>query len=261
MEGDLLKTVLIVDDDALCMKLFKNILQAHDFATIHSVDGMDTLQLAREKHPDLIIMDIQLPKISGLEHVKMLKADDDLKRIPIIAVTGFAMVGDKKNILKAGCDAYISKPISIPNFLDEVKKFLAMGPFRLTASLVTGHAQVDAEHDQLGALLNQFMDFLEEGDSKGCEETIKKITNAINNHFEHEEEIMLGLGYNGIEFHKEEHIKVKEKYATLVKNSEVHGYGGDFASALTSVLVHDMIIADMDFKNYLEKINYKERAA
>jgi len=79
--------------------------------------------MAREQRPDLIIMDIQLPDVSGLEVTKWLKDDETLKSIPVIAITAFAMAGDEAKIRDGGCDAYISKPISIPNFLQTVERF------------------------------------------------------------------------------------------------------------------------------------------
>ncbi len=118
------KTVLIVEDNDLNMKLENDLLQAHGYDTLQSVDGQDTLQLAREHHPDLIIMDIQLPGVSGMEYTKMLKADDQLKDIPVLAVTAFAMKGDEEKIRAAGCDDYIAKPINVPHFLETVEKFV-----------------------------------------------------------------------------------------------------------------------------------------
>ncbi len=114
------KTILIVEDDFLSMKLSTDLLHAHGYDTLHSVDGKDTLPLAREHHPDLIIMDIQLPEISGVEHIKMLKADEELKDIPVLAVTAFALKGDEEKLLEEGCDGYIAKPISVPLFLETV---------------------------------------------------------------------------------------------------------------------------------------------
>ena len=116
--------ILIVEDDHMNSKFVTDLLHAHGYDTLHSVDGMDTLQLAREHHPDLIIMDIQLPEISGVEHTKMLKVDETLKDIPVLAVTAFALKGDEEKILEAGCDGYIAKPISIPNFLDTVERLI-----------------------------------------------------------------------------------------------------------------------------------------
>lgn len=118
------KTILIVEDNDLNMKLFNDLLQAHGYNTVQTKDGREALKLARDHRPDLILMDIQLPEISGLEVTKMLKADDGLKRIPVIAVTAFAMKGDEEKIRDGGCEGYIAKPISVPNFLETVAKFL-----------------------------------------------------------------------------------------------------------------------------------------
>ena len=85
------KTVLIVEDNELNMKLFHDLLDAHGYNILQTKDGMEALDIAREHHPDLILMDIQLPEVSGLEVTKWLKEDDDLRTIPVIAVTAFAM--------------------------------------------------------------------------------------------------------------------------------------------------------------------------
>ncbi len=118
------KTVLIVEDNELNMKLFNDLLEAHNINTLQTKDGREVLDIAREKKPDLIIMDIQLPEVSGLEVTKWLKADDALKTIPVIAVTAFAMKGDEQKIREVGCDDYISKPISVSHFMDVVNKHL-----------------------------------------------------------------------------------------------------------------------------------------
>ncbi len=118
------KTILIVEDNDLNMKLLNDLLQAHGYETLQTMDGRDVMKLARDHHPDLIIMDIQLPEISGLEVTKMLKADEELKDIPVIAVTAFAMKGDEEKIREGGCEGYIAKPISVPTFLETVAKFL-----------------------------------------------------------------------------------------------------------------------------------------
>lgn len=120
----MVKTILIVEDNELNMKLFNDLLQARGYETLQSGDGVNTMQLAREHRPDLIIMDIQLPEVSGIAHIKMLKADDDLKDIPVLAVTAFAMSGDEEAIIEAGCDGYISKPISLPLFFETVAKYI-----------------------------------------------------------------------------------------------------------------------------------------
>ena len=119
------KTVLIVEDNDLNIKLFSDLLQAHGYDTVQTMDGRDVLKLAREHCPNLILMDIQLPKISGLEVTKKLKADDELKNIPVVAVTAFAMKGDEEEILEGGCDGYVAKPISVSAFLDVVSKFMS----------------------------------------------------------------------------------------------------------------------------------------
>ena len=119
------KTVLIVEDNELNMKLFHDLLEAHGYATLQTRDGMEALKIARQEKPDLILMDIQLPEVSGLEVTKWIKEDDDLKGIPVIAVTAFAMKGDEEKIREGGCEDYIAKPISIAKFLDTVKRYLS----------------------------------------------------------------------------------------------------------------------------------------
>lgn len=118
------KTILIVEDNDLNMKLFNDLLQATGYNTVQTKSGKEALELTREHRPDLILMDIQLPEISGLEVTKRLKADDDLKHIPIVAVTAFAMKGDEEKVLESGCEGYIAKPISVPSFLETIAKFI-----------------------------------------------------------------------------------------------------------------------------------------
>ena len=118
------KRVMIVEDNELNMKLFNDLLQAQNYQTIQTFNGLEALDLARQHRPDLILMDIQLPEVSGLEVTKWLKEDDDLARIPVIAVTAFAMKGDEERIRQGGCEAYISKPISVVKFIETVKSYL-----------------------------------------------------------------------------------------------------------------------------------------
>lgn len=118
------KKVLIVEDNELNMKLFNDLLEAHGVATIQTRDGQGALEIARAQRPDLILMDIQLPEISGLEVTKKLKADEELKAIPVIAVTAFAMKGDEQKIREGGCEDYISKPISVTRFLEVIDSYL-----------------------------------------------------------------------------------------------------------------------------------------
>ena len=118
------KKVLVVEDNELNMKLFHDLLEAHGYQTIMTSDGRQVLDIARRESPDLILMDIQLPEVSGLDVTRWLKADEDLKRIPIIAVTAFAMKGDEQKIREGGCEDYISKPISVTGFIETIQKYL-----------------------------------------------------------------------------------------------------------------------------------------
>ena len=120
----LAKTVLIVEDNELNMKLFHDLLEAHGYDTVGTSSGMDAFELARTCRPDLILMDIQLPDVSGLEVTKWIKDDPELHQIPVVAVTAFAMNGDEERIRQGGCEAYLSKPISIAKFMETVRCFL-----------------------------------------------------------------------------------------------------------------------------------------
>ncbi len=118
------KTVLIVEDNELNMKLFHDLLEAHGIGTIETRNGLDVMEIARREKPDLILMDIQLPEVSGLDVTKWLKGDAELKSIPVIAVTAFAMKGDEEKIRQGGCEDYISKPISVSRFLEVIQTYL-----------------------------------------------------------------------------------------------------------------------------------------
>ena len=118
------KTVLIVEDNELNMKLFHDLLEAHGIKTVETRDGTQVIDLARQSKPDLILMDIQLPEVSGLEVTKWLKNDEELRHIPVIAVTAFAMKGDEQKIREGGCEDYISKPISVSKFLEVIESYL-----------------------------------------------------------------------------------------------------------------------------------------
>ncbi len=119
------KSVLVVEDNDVNMKLFHDVLEARGYNVLQAKNGMEGWRMAREQRPDLILMDIQLPDVSGLEVTKWLKDDETLKSIPVIAITAFAMAGDKEKFLEGGCDAYIAKPISVPDFLQTVERFAA----------------------------------------------------------------------------------------------------------------------------------------
>jgi two-component system, cell cycle response regulator DivK len=119
------KRVLIVEDNDLNMKLFNDLLVAHGYGTLQTKDGTEALELARQYRPDLILMDIQLPEVSGLQVTQWIKSDDILRSIPVVAVTAFAMKGDEEKIRDGGCEAYIAKPISVASFLETVERFLS----------------------------------------------------------------------------------------------------------------------------------------
>lgn len=119
------KTVLIVEDNELNLKLLNDVLEYHGYTVITSRLGEPSLELARRHMPDVILMDIQLPDISGIEAARQLKHDEQTRKIPIIAVTAFAMSGDEAKILAGGCDAYISKPFNLVEFLKLIARYTA----------------------------------------------------------------------------------------------------------------------------------------
>ena len=118
------KSVLIVEDNELNMKLFNDLLEAHGYKTLQTRSGVEAVRLARLHKPDLILMDIQLPEVSGLQVTQWIKDEEDLRHIPVIAITAFAMKGDEEKIRQGGCEAYVSKPISIVKFLEIVREYL-----------------------------------------------------------------------------------------------------------------------------------------
>jgi two-component system cell cycle response regulator DivK len=122
------KCILIVEDNPLNMKLFSAMIAAQGYDVLQAGDGVQGLDLARRLHPDLIIMDIQLPHMSGLDVTRNLKTDAATRDIPIIATTAFAMRGDEEMILASGCDAYMSKPIAISQFLELIETFMLKLP-------------------------------------------------------------------------------------------------------------------------------------
>ena len=115
---------MIVEDNELNMKLFHDLLHTQNYETVETSNGLDAVELARQHMPDLILMDIQLPEVSGLDVTKWIKEDDALKMIPVIAITAFAMKGDEERIRQGGCEAYISKPISVSKFLETIRSYL-----------------------------------------------------------------------------------------------------------------------------------------
>lgn len=117
--------ILIVEDNELNMKLFSDLLEAHGYEILRSIDGSDAVELAINHQPNLVLMDIQLPARSGLDLIREIKAHQNGKAIPIVALTAFAMKGDEEKIMASGCDGYVSKPISVPQFLETVDKHIS----------------------------------------------------------------------------------------------------------------------------------------
>lgn len=124
------KRILVVEDNELNMKLLNDVLEAHGYAVMSTGRGAVAVEWARQYRPDLILMDLQLPDLSGLEATRQLKADDETSAIPVIAVTAFAMAGDEKKAREHGCDAYVTKPIVLRDFLNLIAGFIgeAGGP-------------------------------------------------------------------------------------------------------------------------------------
>jgi two-component system cell cycle response regulator DivK len=123
-ETPLAKRVLVVEDNELNLKLFCDLLRAHEFETEPVRDGREAVERARAFAPDLIVMDIQMPYVTGYELIVQIKADEELGKIPIMAVTAYAGREDEERIRAAGADAYVSKPISVARFVEEVNALL-----------------------------------------------------------------------------------------------------------------------------------------
>ena len=118
------KRILIVEDNALNMKLLRDVLEAYGYQTITTGEGTAAFAIACEEQPDLILMDLQLPDVSGFDAVRRLKDHAATRRIPVIAVTAFAMSGDERKALLSGCDAYVAKPIVLRDFIEVVERFI-----------------------------------------------------------------------------------------------------------------------------------------
>ncbi|NDE89893.1 MAG: response regulator [Alphaproteobacteria bacterium] len=118
------KTILIVEDNELNAKLFRDLLSSKGHRILETREGSEAIRITQTERPDLILMDIQLPEISGFDIIRMMKDDSSLLSIPIIAITAFAMKGDEEKIRLSGCDDYLSKPISVGKFFETVQKYL-----------------------------------------------------------------------------------------------------------------------------------------
>ena len=118
------KTVLVVEDNKLNMKLIVALLTIGNYRILKAEDAEIGIQMIKKHRPDLILMDIQLPGMDGLSATRTIKKDEDLKDIPVVALTSYAMAGDKEKVMEAGCDGYIPKPIETRTFLAKLSQFL-----------------------------------------------------------------------------------------------------------------------------------------
>ena len=121
------KLILIVEDEPRNLTLLRDLLQVSGYKTIEATDGEQGVELAKSNKPDLLLMDVQMPKMDGLEATRILKADANTKNIPIICITSSAMKGDREKIIQAGCDDYMSKPVDINEVLNKVAEMLETG--------------------------------------------------------------------------------------------------------------------------------------
>ena len=122
------RRVLIVDDEPWNLRLVRDLLEFHHYTTLEATDGEMAITLAREHQPDLILMDIQMPVMDGLSATRVLKADPVTSKIPIVALTSFAMTGDKEDALEAGCDDYMAKPLDTREFMRKMVQWISPAP-------------------------------------------------------------------------------------------------------------------------------------
>ena len=118
------KTILVIEDNELNMKLVRSLLKIGNYEIIEAVDAETGIKLTRKHSPDLVLMDIQLPGMDGLRATRIIKEDPDLKRIPVVAVTSYAMQGDDVKATEAGCVGYITKPINTKEFLKTIERYI-----------------------------------------------------------------------------------------------------------------------------------------
>lgn len=119
-----MQRILIVEDDPLNLKFFRDVLQANGFEILEAKSGVEGLALARKEHPDLIVMDIQLPGMDGLTAADSLKKDENTREIPVLAISGYAIEGDREHVLARGVDGYLPKPVNIDDLLENIRQLL-----------------------------------------------------------------------------------------------------------------------------------------
>jgi two-component system cell cycle response regulator DivK len=143
--------ILVVEDNELNLKLFCDLLRAHGYAVEPVRDGREAVERARAIAPDLVVMDIQMPHISGLELIEQMKADEELRRVPIMAVTAYAAKGDEERIRDAGAEGYVSKPISVLRFVEAVQALLTAAAERAEAEALAEEVAEVPETDEAAA--------------------------------------------------------------------------------------------------------------
>ena len=121
------QTILVVEDNEKNMKLFRDVLQAKGYAPLEATSGEEAVELASQHVPDLILMDVQLPGIDGIEALGRIRADERTKSVPVVALTAQAMSGDRERFLEAGFDGYISKPVDVMEFIETVGRYCEAG--------------------------------------------------------------------------------------------------------------------------------------
>src|SRR6266446_9499505 len=141
-ENEKRKRILVVEDNPLSLALLKQLLKVHGYEILETPEGLEAIDIAHDEQPDLILMDIRLPDICGLDVTHLLKQDDQTKTIPIIAVTALATPEYEKKGLESGCDAYVAKPITLDNLLRTIESFLSPFPFAVGSPIVNRTLQV-----------------------------------------------------------------------------------------------------------------------
>jgi two-component system, cell cycle response regulator DivK len=120
-------SILIVDDNAISLRLCRDLLQAYGYETSEATDGPEAIEMLHARRPDLVLLDIQLPNMSGLDVIRSIRSDPDLSSLPVAALTAFGLSNERDACLEAGCDAYLAKPFRLGDLLDIVENFTASG--------------------------------------------------------------------------------------------------------------------------------------
>jgi two-component system cell cycle response regulator DivK len=162
--------ILVVEDNELNLKLFCDLLRAHSYEAEPVRDGREALERARAFAPDLVVMDIQMPHISGLELIEQMKADAELRATPIMAVTAYAARGDEERIRDAGAEGYVSKPISVIRFVEAVRQLLEDAAARKDVSAPQDVHAAEKDYEEIGQTESPDLPPVEEAEVEESEE-------------------------------------------------------------------------------------------